>query len=115
MLAGYERVLPGAADRIFKLAENEAQADIANRATLLDQRQELLNQRGRGQIFGFTLAILALVIAAILILADKSTAGLVLIAVEALAVASVLITGTVGRRQRARDEGAEDEEVTEES
>jgi len=97
MVRGYEETLPGAADRLFTLAEEEGKA-------LREDRRMLIRQRGRGQHYAFVLALTALVFGFILLLLDKSAEGLALIAADALVVAVVLATGG---RQRVLDPGDE--------
>lgn len=50
----YEKVLPGSTDRILSMAEKSLDSRITNEKTIIETR---LKQSGRGQIFGFILAL----------------------------------------------------------
>lgn len=56
-LDGYEQTLPGAADRVFKMAENQQEHRIGMEKMVV-RRQ--LNQSGTGQWMAFILAVLFL-------------------------------------------------------
>lgn len=87
MLVRYNDALPDGADRIVKMAEDQS----AHRRTM----------ESRGQIFGFTLALVAIVGGIVLIADGKSAEGLVPL-VSALAVlVGLFIYGEVrGRSTR---------------
>ena len=73
-LARYEKVQPGAADRLIKMAENQAKhrQDIESKALSAD-----IKSQHRGQIFGFSIFVLTIIIGFILILQDKEVIGIV--------------------------------------
>jgi uncharacterized membrane protein len=55
--AGYEQVLPGAADRILAITEKEAERRRENQDKLVNAS---VKYSGRGQIFAFIISILSL-------------------------------------------------------
>lgn len=63
MLKGYESVLEGASERIFKMAEKQQEHRIYIERTIVEQQTK---QSGNGQIWGGILAVLFGVIAFIL-------------------------------------------------
>lgn len=73
-LARYEEVQPGSADRIIKMAENQAKhrQNIESKALSAD-----IKSQHRGQILGFSIFVLAIIIGFILILQDKEVIGIV--------------------------------------
>lgn len=70
----YEKVQPGAADRIIKMAEKQAshRQKIEEMALRSDVKAQI-----RGQIFGFLIFILTIIIGFILILLNKDVFGIV--------------------------------------
>jgi uncharacterized membrane protein len=56
--AGYEQVLPGAANRILAIAEKEAEHRRANQEKLVTAS---IKHSGRGQLFALIIAILAII------------------------------------------------------
>lgn len=108
-LAGYEHVVPGAAERILKLTEknqahrhaierraialDERNADREDRIVALDESESAGEQRleERAQNFAFALALAALVLTGILIVTGNPVAGsLIFSATLASIVASFL-------------------------
>lgn len=76
LLVKYEEIIPGSAERILSMAEKEQQ----HRHQLENEviKKEIA-QKGRGLNFGFTLALLIIVIGAYLLVIDKSLQGFSLI------------------------------------
>ncbi|MGL5279354.1 MAG: DUF2335 domain-containing protein [Cetobacterium sp.] len=76
LLVKYEEIIPGSAERILSMAEKEQQ----HRHQLENEviKKEIA-QKGRGLNFGFTLALLIIVIGAYLLIIDKSLQGFSLI------------------------------------
>ena len=67
-LARYEEILPGAAERILKMAEYQS----AHRRKIEDEviKSSIENSK-RGQIFGVIIALTAIILGFVLILLDK--------------------------------------------
>ncbi|WP_281700108.1 DUF2335 domain-containing protein [Cetobacterium somerae] len=76
LLVKYEEIIPGSAERILSMAEKEQQ----HRHQLENEviKKEIA-QKGRGLNFGFTLALLIIVVGAYLLIIDKSLQGFSLI------------------------------------
>jgi uncharacterized membrane protein len=91
---GWEDVLPGAADRILSMAEREQghRHEMSNRA---------LGLFGRGQLFGFVMAMTALLAGTVLIAMDKEAVGLATI----LSALAVLVGVFIYGRMSGNDEG----------
>ncbi|MFQ5709481.1 MAG: DUF2335 domain-containing protein [bacterium] len=68
-LAAYDQILPGCADRILKMAENEQK--VSNEVDL-----KFAKYVGRGQIFGFILGLVTIVGGILLIYVGKDVGGL---------------------------------------
>jgi uncharacterized membrane protein len=72
IIAGYEKVLPGTADRIVKMAEKEQ-----------DHRHKVINRTQThvailtflGQLFAFTIGVIGILAGVYLVQKDKSIAG----------------------------------------
>lgn len=68
----YEAILPGAADRIIKMAEKEQ--DFRH-AIEKQESESFIKLFGRGQIFAFTLAITGILSGALLLAIGKDIGG----------------------------------------
>lgn len=101
LLAQYEQVHPGLAERIVRMAESEQQH--RHQLEQHDVEQPYLLAR-RGQWFAMTLAVLVLLLAAVMAIAGSPAAGTV---VAALDITAVMVAFLYGRRQRADDDPAE--------
>jgi len=107
MLEQYDRVIPGGADRILRMAEKQ-----------LDHRQDLegtvvkgnVTSQHRGQIFAFVLGLVAILGGIWLIAHDKSPEGLATIITALGGLAAVFI---YGRRQQERERQQKRDEVAE--
>lgn len=89
-LAGYESVLPGAAERLIAMAERQS----ASRQELM--KIELtggLRIRARGQAMAFILALGAIIAGFILIFSGKSSEGFSTIIASVVALSSAFIIG----------------------
>ena len=94
MLAEYDAVLPGGADRIVSMAE--------------DQSAHRRRMESRGQMFGFVLALVAILGGIGLILDGKSTAGLVPLVGALGGLAGIFVYGEVRARQTRRLDAGQD-------
>jgi uncharacterized membrane protein len=79
MLKGYEEALPGAADRIFRYAEqygeHEREMERKMVESTIEMRRATVSLRRRGQVFAFVVAMTGLVAGAALLAAGISVAG----------------------------------------
>lgn len=89
-LDGYEKVLPGAADRIIKMAENQARhrQNLENKAV-----DAGIGDSKRGQYFAFILALIAVVGGIVLIFFDKALTGFGLVVGSVASLVGVFIYG----------------------
>lgn len=98
-LQGYEEILPGSADRLIKMAEYQsAHRQEIEKIAISKQ----LNQSGRGQNYGFILAMTFLVAAFILIILGHETAGTIIGTVDLVALVSVFVIGKTFQRKDLR-------------
>lgn len=72
-LSQYERILPGSADRLIKMAENQASHRQNSEKKIIDFE---IKNKSRGQIFGFILAVLGIFGGFVLVLCDKDVIGM---------------------------------------
>ena len=76
LLVKYEEIIPGSAERILSMAEKEQQHRHQLENEVIEKE---IAQKGRGLNFGFTLALLIIVVGAYLLIIDKSLQGFSLI------------------------------------
>ncbi|WP_163652023.1 DUF2335 domain-containing protein [Listeria sp. PSOL-1] len=107
----YEEAMPGAADRIFKMAENQA----THRQTMETEKMSLtkdLNQRlvkneiknnSRGLLFGFIITLVFAFGGFLLILLDKPVSGFVSLIVTVASLAGAFIY----RKRKQQDDDNE--------
>jgi uncharacterized membrane protein len=90
VLQGYERALPGAADRIIKMAERQNVHRIAMERRMVGSDATV---RARGQLFGLIIVLAAIGAGTDLILHDKAAGGLVTIIVAIGGIVSAFVLG----------------------
>jgi uncharacterized membrane protein len=101
-LAGYERVLPGAADRILAMAESQAE----HRQNL---EQTAIGGASRrswwGLWLGFAIAVVVFVLGTIMVMTGHDGAGASVMAVDVATLAGVFVFGRVDqkRERQAKD------------
>jgi len=106
MLASYETVFPGCAERIVAMAESQSAHRQAMEMKAITGK--IQNER-LGQIFAFILGATAIVGGIVLIAFNKNVAGLTAILAALVALAGVFMYGRSAEtkeRQRKRDEAA---------
>jgi uncharacterized membrane protein len=86
--AGYERVLPGAAERILSMAEKEAEHRRENDNTLISASVRL---SGRGQLIAFGISCLALAGVCLSIFFGKPVASIAPAIIAITGLASLFI------------------------
>jgi len=96
ILKGYEDVLPGSAERI--MARMEKQSDhrmrLEEKVTAEDQRQS-----GKGQNYGFIIAITVILISAGLIFTGHGVEGTILGTLDLVALVSIFVIGKFQQRK----------------
>jgi len=95
-LAKYDQVLPGAAERILKMAEEQS----AHRRSLESKviESDVRNSR-RGSWFGFIIGMTGILVGALLIYLGLPVTGSILGGTAIVALASAFIYGTSQRRR----------------
>lgn len=94
MIEHYEKILPGAAERIFKMAEDQSSHRKQLESKVIDT--DSTNSR-RGLIFGFLIGLVALGVSVLLVYLGNSISGVII----ALAYITSLVGAFIyGSRQR---------------
>ena len=75
ILAGYEKVCPGAAERIIKMAENQTAHRIELEKIVIDSNNK---KAQNGQVFAFAITIVAIIAGSIVAIIGKNTASYLL-------------------------------------
>jgi uncharacterized membrane protein len=88
-LAGYDQVLPGAANRILAMAEKEAEHRRENQDKLVNAS---VKNSSRGQIFAFIISILSLVGVALSIYFSMPIASIPSTIIAITGLASIFIS-----------------------
>lgn len=100
MLKGYEEVLPGAADRIFTLMEQQSAHRQKLERTALDRGSR---SRDRGQILAFVLCALVIVGGFVAIYLGQSLAGMAAIIIAVGGVAATFLATRQRQQQQLQD------------
>lgn len=90
ILEKYEKIFPGIADRVIKLTENQSSHRQEIEKFVIKSQQQ---QSGRGQIFAFVLAIVALIISLVATLCGYQTVGSIIGGSTVVSLVIVFITG----------------------
>ena len=94
-IAKYEAILPGSADRLFRMAEKQMehrqQLEIKEQLRVNDITRKELSSKLLGQIFAFIIALSAISCGTYLISQGNSTAGLVALLTPVLTIISVIL------------------------
>lgn len=105
-LAGYEKVLPGAAERVMQMAEKEQ----AHRHEMQKQHQqkdlelqskaitEQLEINKTGQKYGFHIAIAVLLLAGLMAIMGHEAVALTLVGIDVVGLAAVFVVGRLAPR-----------------
>lgn len=96
ILKGYEDVLPGCAERLVARMEKQSDHRMSLETFVTHEDQK---QSGRGQIYGFAIAMIFLIASVILIILSHEVAGTVLGSVDLVALVSVFVIGKYQHRK----------------
>lgn len=92
----YDAVVPGAADRIVKMAENQQ----AHRMTIeMHAVIEQLKQSGRGQMFGLVIALVMIAASTWMVVTGHDVAGGCLGGTTLVALVTVFVTGRASQAE----------------
>ena len=97
IMEAYDRILPGSADRILKLTEQQFEHRVAIENKVIDSK--IISER-RGTLLGFSLAVFIILASVILILKDKDIAGLAGIIIT---VTSLLLAFMYGKKSNIKE------------
>ena len=102
----YESVLPGAAERLFKMAEaNQAHRHAMEPAVVNGN----VSSQTRGQVFAFVLSLVIVAVGSVMLFLGKTSAGLWLILGDVGVIATVFIGARLiqrKEREQRRIEGS---------
>lgn len=96
IIAGYERILPGSADRIIKMAEKEQEHRHGMERTNTKMTAAIIIL---GQFLGFTIGISGIVGGIYLVLHDKPITGFSIFFASLATLVGVFLYDTVKKRQ----------------
>ena len=91
-MRGYEDVLAGSADRILKMAEEQQEHRIYIEKVNFENHMKL---NRRGQIFGFIIFILGIILSVIFALLDMKTFAGIFATGTVVIIVSLFVTGTL--------------------
>ena len=96
LLQAYENIVPGLADRIMKLTENQSNHRIQIESIVIPNREK---QSTRGQIFAITIGLFGLACATFLIYTDHDTAGTIIGGTTLVSLVSAFLFGSRGQQK----------------
>lgn len=99
-LAEYDRVLPGSAERIFASSERQAAHRIAVEASTIAAQN---TQSGRGQHYGFSIAVLCLILSFIAIMTGHEVSGSIIGSLDLVALVTVFVIGRQAQLSNLQD------------
>lgn len=95
-LKGYNDVIPNGAERILTMAEKQSEHRISMETTVIGKEQ---NQSGRGQNYGFIIALAFLIASFILIYTDHDVAGTIIGSIDLVALVTVFVLGKRSQKE----------------
>ncbi len=90
-LQGFEKLVPGAAERFLKTFENENED---RRSRIKEVSEAAVGQAKRGQLMAFILALAFLLVSAFLIYTGHELSGTIMGSLDIVALVAIFITGT---------------------
>ena len=105
--AKYEKVLPGSADRILKMAEKQS----SHRQNMEDRMlAENIKVSKRGQLFAFVLTIIILLFGMYLVVTGKDVQGFITIVTVVTGLAGLFVYNRVSERKELEEKKKEIED-----
>lgn len=98
-LEGYNQVVPGGAERIFRMVENQSEERMALEKHSVNEE---LKQRGRGQVFGFILGLFGIASAVYLAVNGHDTVAGIFGTTTIVGLVAVFV---IGRKQQQENRG----------
>lgn len=99
MLRGYEDVLPGSAERILKMAENQSAHRIEMEKSVVGSD---IKKSERGQLFGLIIAILGFIIAFILAILGRQAVAIVIAALDITSIVGLFVYGQIRKSNKRK-------------
>ena len=99
-LAKYEKLYPGASEKIFVIFEKQANHRMGLEKTVI--MANIANEK-RGQHFGFILALMAIVGGVVLTALGKDVIGISSILVSLVSLTTIFIVGKAKSKQQLQD------------
>lgn len=107
MLKAYEEVLPGCAERLVSVFEQQTKHRMNIENQIVPHE---IKQAGRGQNYGFILALAFLIVSGALIALGHEVAGTVLGTVDLVALVSVFVLGKYYQRKERKEEASSEDD-----
>jgi uncharacterized membrane protein len=104
VLRGYNEIVPGAAERIIKMAEQQAQHRQSLERIVVEGGSKRANT---GMWLGFIISMVVLGLSAVLIFNGYQVAGTVIGSVDLVSLAAVFVIGRVDQRRERVQKAAE--------
>lgn len=112
MLAKYEEILPGSAERIFRLAESEALHRRAREVTAQEHYGKAVSaqikQAGLGLILGFGVALAGLALAGYALYQGDGVAAAIIASVDLVGLTGIFVYGSKQKQSDDRARNATD-------
>lgn len=101
ILGGYERIVPGSANRLIRLLEDEANHRRAMERAVVEGS---LKEKSRGQFFGLVIGLVAIIAGAIVAALGQPAAGATIGGVGVAGIVAVFVIGrTLDQRIRSEN------------
>ena len=108
ILARFDAVVPGAAERIIKMAENQSAHRIEIEKKVINS--DIVNSK-RGQIFGFVVAIFGLLSSFVLVLKGYQVVGTLLGGATLVSLVGVFVYGSESRKSERKEKNDNMEKI----
>lgn len=105
VMFGYEKVIPGAANRILEMAERQSAHRIELEKIAIPSQ---LKESARGQMYGFILAIMLILAGVGLTVVGYSNVGITIFSITILSLAGLFINGKIRQRREDNPQKKED-------
>lgn len=96
----YEEVVPGSAERILTMAEEQSRHRISMESKIIPGQQR---ESSRGQIFGFILCLLLITVGTYAIYCDHEWIGGIILTITVVSVASLFVSGRLSMRKNLNE------------
>lgn len=101
LLQGYESVIKGGAERILKMAENQAEHRMSIEKTVVGSQ---MKQSERGQHYGLGISILCLIIGTVMAFFSLTAVAIALFTTTIVGLATVFVVGRRNKNTNKKEE-----------